>query len=90
MSTKLSEIVRGERLAQGYPVKVFLKKLADLGVKLSSAYITKIEKYNEIPTPYVIRKIAQVIEIEEEYLLNVARKNKIKAYAKKINKMYKA
>ena len=68
-------------------IGITAKMVAD-GLGVSTSYITKIEKHDEIPAPDVIRKIAKIIRQDEERMLNIAFKQKIVICAQELNERY--
>jgi transcriptional regulator with XRE-family HTH domain len=78
------DIVRDFRMVEGLTSKELAYKL-----KVSPAYITKIELHNEIPKPELIIKIAKVLRFKSTYLLSQAKKEKIRQYREKLNRKYK-
>jgi hypothetical protein len=51
--------------------------------------VYRIERHGQIPEPKLISKIAVALDINEEELFKVVRKEKIKRYEEKINNEYK-
>ena len=79
------EIVRYERRKQNWTVREFIKRL---GLDISPAYITKIEKYGEIPSPDVVNKMAWVFNFDRTMLANQAIIDKTDRYMKYLQKHY--
>jgi transcriptional regulator with XRE-family HTH domain len=67
------QIVQSARRKKELTVKAFIQRL---GIKLSPAYVTKIEIHGEIPTPSLTCKIAEVLDIDLMALVEAAKENK--------------
>lgn len=49
---------------------------------ISPAYITKIERHGEIPSPLIVCKLATLLEIPQKVLISCAVNEKINVYRK--------
>ena len=67
------QMVQQARRKKELTVKTFIQRL---GIKLSPAYVTKIEIHGEIPTPLLTCKIAEVLDIDLMSLVESAKENK--------------
>ncbi len=85
MEKTFGSIVQSHRREKGWTVKAFIEQL---GKDISPAYITKIEVHGEIPSPELICKIADVLNIEYEKLLNPAKNDKVKHFTETLEKKY--
>ena len=85
MDGPFNEIVQHCRKQKGWTIREFVEKL---GGDISPAYITKIEVHNEIPSPELICKIAEVFKLNYQDLLNSARKNKVQLFDESLEKKY--
>lgn len=81
LGTKIRQI----RLRKKMTIAQFIKKLRD---KISPTYVTKIEVYGEIPSPDIICKIADVLDCNRTWLLNLAKEEKIQRFKEKMEKLY--
>jgi hypothetical protein len=79
------DLVKFNRLKNGMTVKELLK---EMGNPFKEFYMTKIERYKEIPSPTNIIKLANALAQSYEYFLEVAFKEKMAWYEKRINKQY--
>ena len=86
MSKKtLGEIIRSRRLQKGWTAKELIKKLDE---DLSPTYIAKIELHDEIPSPELLSKMADVLGLGLERLVRIVKRDKIKQFKIYINKKY--
>lgn len=85
MEKTFGSIVQSHRKEKKWTVKAFIEQL---GNDISPAYITKIEVYGEIPSPTLICRIAKVFNLEYQYLLGIAKNEKIKIYSDLLEKKY--
>lgn len=69
--------VQAARKQKGWTSKMFIERL---GVDISPSYITKIEVHGEIPAPYLIGKIAEVLDLNQQELFELAREEKMRNY----------
>jgi len=84
---KLGKLIREFRTQRNiWTIKEFIQKL---GLDISPGYITKIEMHGEIPTPFFLHKLAPLMNIELNHLLDRAREEKIEVYKKAIAEKYK-
>ena len=74
------------RKQKGLTVKSFIQLL---GIKVSPSYITKIEIHGEIPEPNLIGRIAEVLDLNRNELLEIAKESKIRNFEQTITKKYK-
>lgn len=66
MDNSLGDIIRDQRKLKGWTIKQFIEKLE---LDLSPSYITKLERYSDIPSPKVLSKIAEVFGISKGPLI---------------------
>jgi transcriptional regulator with XRE-family HTH domain len=83
---RFGELIQKLRKDKGWTVREFLDKF-DKGI--SPSYITRIEQYDEIPSPEFIIKIAEIFNCNTEELLECARKIKVKKFDDILHKKYK-
>jgi transcriptional regulator with XRE-family HTH domain len=74
-------------MKRGLTVKELISRI---GGKISPAYINKIERYEEIPKPELIIKLAEILDLDHVSLLLVAQLEKVSQYRIKIEKRYEA
>ena len=79
------KIVRHARFEKKLTVRQFLDRL---NLDLSPAYITKIEKHGEVPRPFIIYRIAEVLQLSPHPLWYIGKKNKLTLYEKKLDEEY--
>jgi transcriptional regulator with XRE-family HTH domain len=81
------ELVQQLRKEKGWTVREFIEKLkGNDGV--SPSYITRIEQYDEIPSPEFILKIAEIFNYDAEKLLECAKKIKVQKFDDILTKKY--
>jgi len=85
MKKTFGEMVQEFRRKKGWTVKTFIEQL---GQDVSPAYITKIEIHDEIPSPGLICRIADVLNVDYESLLKAAKDDKIKHFEESLEKKY--
>jgi transcriptional regulator with XRE-family HTH domain len=56
--------------------------------RVTPAYITRIEQYDEIPSPEFICRIADVFKYDLQKLLELAKNIKVKKFGKRLQKRY--
>lgn len=78
-------ILRKRRKELNLSVKELITKLDD---SISRSYVTKLELHDEIPSKELIKKIALVLEIDENQLLELAKEGKRKQFEKVLSKRY--
>lgn len=78
-------IIRRNRKLNGWTIKEFIK---NLNFKISIPYVTKIEKYGEIPNPELIVDMAKALELNSAEMLNIARRSKVDQYKKQLDTKY--
>lgn len=84
--TKLGEVIRKLRKDNGWTIRELLEKLDNI---VSGTYITKIENYGEIPSPDVVRKLADAFDVSRMFLLGLACECKVEQYAKLVRYKYR-
>ena len=88
-SMSFGEAVLSLRKERGWTVKEFIEHLETKGHKsISPAYITRIEQYGEIPSPELILRIADVFRVDEQKLLECARRIKVQKFDKSLEDKY--
>lgn len=78
-------MVQIARKKKEWTVKTFIKRLGD---DLSPAYITKIEIHNEIPTPLLTLKIAEVLGIDKDTLVEAAKRERRRVFNEMLDRKY--
>lgn len=78
------QIVRSYRIANSLLVKELAIRLG-----VSSAYVSRIERRGEIPRPYIVGKIADVIGVKQCELCDIAISEKLKSYRESVSQDYK-
>jgi len=78
--------IKSARKQKILTVKSFIQLL---GIKISPAYITKIEIHQEIPEPNLICRMAEVLDLNRNELLEIAKESKIRNFEQTITKKYK-
>ena len=81
-------VLRKRRKELNLSVKEFITKLSGLLASISRAYVTKLELHDEIPSKELTKKIAIALEIDENYLLELAKEGKRKQFEKVLNQRY--
>lgn len=79
------QMVQIARKKKEWTVKTFIKRLGD---DLSPAYITKIEIHNEIPTPLLTLKIAEVLGIDKDTLVEAAKRERRRVFNEMLDRKY--
>ncbi len=85
MIETFGDVVKAARANLKLTVNDFLFKLGNCA---SRAYITKIELHDEIPAKELVEKIALVLELDEKYLIELAKEGKRKQFEKALSKKY--
>jgi len=81
------DLVKNFREENGLVGSEFIKKLGS-DVKISLTYLSNIERKGEIPGPQVVLRIADLIRIDRKYLIQIAIREKIKAYEDRLDSRY--
>jgi transcriptional regulator with XRE-family HTH domain len=79
------KIIKNNRTKKGYSVRDLIKVL---NIKLSTAYITKIELHGEIPTGKIIKGLARALDLDEKELLDIAKEEKLREYLIVLNEKF--
>lgn len=88
--TSVGKIIRAERLKRDWTVKHFIEQLESrIQKRVSPAYITRIEQYEEIPSPELLCVIADVFGYDVEQLLGLAKEAKIRKFDENLEKKYR-
>ena len=85
------ELVQKLRKDKGWTVREFIERLCPVSAekeKVSPSYITRIEQYDEIPSPEVMLKIAEILEYDVDTLWKYARAIKVKKFEYTLDKKY--
>jgi len=86
----IAEIIKAERAKRNWTVKHFTEKLRPaVGKNLSPAYITRIEQYGEVPSPELLCIIAEILELDLEKLMELARETKVRRFDESLEKKYR-
>ena len=90
MSEKtVGKIIRAERLKRDWTVKTFREQiLSRIKGTVSPAYITRIEQYDEIPSPELLCVIADIFGYDVEQLLGLAKEAKVRRFDENLEKKY--
>ena len=84
------ELILSMRKEREWTIKEFIERIKRLGYKnITPAYITRIEQYNEIPSPELICHIADVFGYDVEKLLEHAKRMKIERFNKTLGEKYR-
>lgn len=78
-------MVRKAREKKEWTVRTFRERL---GVKISPAYITKIEVKDEIPSPSLTLRIAEVLDIDFEKLVEAAKESRRRMFNEMLNRKW--
>ncbi len=76
------------RREKNMQVKWLLIKLKEQGQDLSASYITRIEKYDEIPRPGIICSLSNIFKVDLKILFDAAKKQKISKFVKSLDEKY--
>jgi transcriptional regulator with XRE-family HTH domain len=79
------QMIQVARKRKGWTVRTFIERL---GGNLSSAYITKIEVHNEIPTPLLTLKMAEVLGIDADILVKIAKTERRRIFDALLERKY--
>ncbi len=82
------EAVRQLRQKNGWTARDLIGKLKQEGRPVSPAYITRIEQYDESPTPEFIFDLSRVFGINHEVLLDLAKRMKVELFRKSLEAKY--
>lgn len=80
------EIVRSARINKGWTASDLIGKMNN---PFSGAYLSKIELHNEIPNPLLICELADILDIDIDFLLECAKKVKVNQYSQSIERKYR-
>jgi len=83
---KFGEIIRDARLKKQLTYRAMADKLDNI---ISSAYINAIELHNEIPSPDTVMHLAEVLDLNADELLEIAKQVKINEFNSLMNKKYR-
>jgi len=83
---KFGEIIRDARLKKQLTYRAMADKLDNI---ISSAYINAIELHDEIPSPDTVMHLAEVLELNADELLEIAKQVKINEFNSLMNKKYR-
>ncbi|MDX9859220.1 MAG: helix-turn-helix transcriptional regulator [candidate division Zixibacteria bacterium] len=82
-------MIRNARTEKGWTVKEFIERMtADGSTRISPAYVTRVEQYREIPSPEMVARMAEVLEIELEPLVAAAKQNKMESFKERLDAKY--
>jgi len=88
-SKRFGELIQALRQEKGWTVKEFIGKLKSRwDIKISPAYITRVEQYGEIPSPEFICAIADIFGYDLNKLLSCARQEKLVKFNKTLEEKY--
>ena len=82
------DLIRSIRRRKGWTGKEFIEKLQLGDKKVSPTYITKIELYEEIPSPEMICKMADILDYDCHKLFETAKQSKLTNFTKNLDKKY--
>ncbi len=85
MDLILANVIKGIRLQHNLTIKQFIEKIRGC---ISPAYVTKIERHGEIPSPELVIKIADAFGLNRWYLLQISKANKLTLYKLKLEYEY--
>jgi transcriptional regulator with XRE-family HTH domain len=90
-SETIGLIVKASRTKKGWTVKQLIERLQPKlpRGKLSPAYITRIEQYDEIPSPDFLCTLAEVLDLDSDRLLRLARQTKVQRFESGLEKKYR-
>jgi transcriptional regulator with XRE-family HTH domain len=66
-------IIQEARRKKGWSIIEFIY---ELGIDCSTNYMTKVELRGEIPDPVIVYKMADVLNLNHEYLVDIAKRTK--------------
>ena len=84
MTVSFAQRIRELRNKRGWSVYDLAEKI---GVK-SAGYVSKIEARGEIPSPGMIIKLAQVLSVKPEDLIEIAKAEKSKEVSQAVKRKY--
>ena len=84
MKKSFASVIKQARLRKNLTIMELSYKL-----KVSSTYFHKIEMLNEIPKRELVIGLCKVMGLQEEQMLKLAVRDKLKAYEAQLRKKYK-
>lgn len=82
----LGNLLRESRIASNLTVHDLIQKLDR---KISKSYITKIEIHGEIPSPFLLIKLCEVLNLNKKEMLDIAKNATLDKYRRKLDQIYK-
>lgn len=82
---EFGSIIKENRIKMGWNIKEFIYVL---GIPFSPSMISKMENKNSLPSIKKIIRIAEVLNIDRDYLLDASKKQKIKWYEQWLEEKY--
>ena len=73
MALRLGKMINQARRAHRLPLRQLAEQVTqDDGTTISPQYLNDIELHHRIPTPHVLRELAQVLDLDYDALLALA------------------
>ena len=85
MEMTFGTIIREARKKRGWTLNQFLKKLDN---KISKGYMSRIENWDEPPTPELMLKMCVILDLPEDELFESARQVRLKIYEGALTRRY--
>jgi len=85
MNKEFGNLIQQLRKQKNWTVKEFIEELDG---KVSPAYMTKVEVYDEIPSPELICKMADVLGYDQQKLLHTAKEHKKNKFEQALDERY--
>jgi transcriptional regulator with XRE-family HTH domain len=85
MNISLGNIILKARKSNNWTARDLIGRL---NVKVSPAYLTKIEIHNETPTPEVIKDISRALGLDSSELMSITKEMIVKRLKDKLDSRY--
>jgi transcriptional regulator with XRE-family HTH domain len=86
MCIDLGGIFRKARLQHNLTSKDLLKLM---GFNRSQALISRIEHNDLLPSPLILKRLIEILELETNFIVNIVKQEKLNKYRNRLNNMYK-
>ncbi len=88
MDNSVGRIFRKARKSKEWTVAQLLEALALLDLHIGYSHIINIETSYEVPSPETLVKIAKVLDLDPEVIIEVGKRSKLKEYRTKLDQKY--
>lgn len=82
----LGNIFRKARLKHNLTPKELLERI---GGDLSQSLLSRIEHNDQLPSPFVLKRLIEILELKTDFIVNIVKQKKLNKYRNRLNNMYK-